>query len=383
MDFTIPTELEQLRDSLKRFIEREIVPLEEKYKMEDVVPEEEHKKVRKRARELGFYGIHLPEDVGGGGLSNLGYVLLVEEIGRNRTDRFYSDIIGGAGGPTPMLLACNEEQKKKYLIPLVEGDITTCFCLTEPGAGSDASSIRTTAVKKNGKYVINGRKHFISNAPYADFAMVFAVTDKEKRAKGGITCFLVDMDTPGIDVKIMKSMLRDDVQGDVTFEDVEVPQENILGKLGYGFAQAMQWIAFGRLTIAAICVGLMERVLKMSVQYAKQRVQFGKPIAERQAIQWMLADMATDLYGTKNMLYNSAWRLDRGEDILIETSMLKVFATEAASKAVDNALQIHGGMGYMREHPLERIYRRVRVLRIVEGTSEIQRWIIARGLLRD
>lgn len=172
------------------------------------------------------------------------------------------------------------------------------------------------------------------------------------------------------------------MQGDVTFEDLEVDEKDILGELGYGFAQAMKWISFGRLTLAANCVGLMERLIKMSVEYAKQRVQFGKPISERQTIQWMLAEMATDHYGAQNMLYNAAWRADQGEDILVETSMVKVFCTEKANKAADTALQIHGGIAYMREHPIERIYRRMRVLRIVEGTSEIQRWIIARGLIK-
>jgi acyl-CoA dehydrogenase len=264
----------------------------------------------------------------------------------------------------------------------MKADKSCCFALTEPNAGSDVSMMQTRAEKKNGRYILNGFKHFSSNAPYADFAIVFAYTDKSKGLRGGVTCFLVDMDLPGITVRIQESMLRDKMQGEITFEDVEVGEENVLGKEGQGFAPAMEWIGLGRLIVAANCVGTTERLLRMSAEYASQRIQFGKPIASRQAIQWMLADMQTELLGARYMLYDAAWRADKGEDIRTRTSLVKAFASEVVGRAADMALQIHGGTGYMREHPIERIYRRARVLRIVEGTSEIQRWMVARALLK-
>ncbi len=385
MEFTIPEELRTLRDSLRRFLQREIIPLEESYRqgkiLPDTVPFEEHLKVRRRSREVGFYGIAMPEEVGGGGISNVGMALLNEELGVQPVDIFYSCIFGGAGGPTPILTACTAEQRVEFLDPLMRVEKSCCFGLTEPEAGSDAASIRSTAVRDGDYYILNGQKHFISNAPYADFGMIFAVTDKDKRAKGGITCFLVDMKSPGVTVKVQDTMLRDDLQGEIFFEDVRVPVKNVLGRLGYGFAAAMEWIAHGRMSLGATAVGITQRVLDMSVQYAKQRVQFGKPISHRQAIQWKLADMATQLYAARMMVYHAAWKLDQREETHRDTSMVKVFCTETCFQAVDTAIQIHGGMGYMRELPLERIFRRIRAWRIVEGTSEIQRWIIARSLL--
>lgn len=387
MDFSIPEELRMLLESLKKFITGELLPMEAAaLKAEDGtiddIPIEFRQRVRRRAVELGFYGIHMPTEAGGGGLSALGNCLFKEEIAR-LGPLTGSEIHGGFGGPTPILLDCTPVQRDKYLDPVMTAQKTLCFALTEPGAGSDATAIQTTAVKKNGRFVINGRKHFITNGPYADFAVVFAVTDREKRAKGGITAFLIDKGTPGFSVgRVQRTMADSMNQSELVFEDCAVGPEAILGKEGWGFAGAMKWISQGRLSIAANNVGLTERLLTMSVEYAKQRVQFGKPIGENQAIQWMLADMATELEAARWMVYHTACMADQGGDIRTQASMAKLFCSEMVGRAADAALQVHGGMGYMKEFPIEGIYRKVRAARIGEGTSEIQRMTIARSLLK-
>lgn len=380
MNLRISEEYEIMLQNLRKFIKREIIPLEEKYFMEDEIPWEVRLEVRRKAREAGFYGIHMPEEVGGGGMGLLGFVLLVEEINRHETYHFGADIYGGAGGPTPILLACNKQQREKYLLPLMNVEKATCFALTEPGAGSDAANIQTRARKDGDEYIITGTKHFITGSPHADFAMVFAVTDPEKRARGGITCFLVDMDSPGITVNVQNSIIRDGMAGEIHFDEVRVPGENILGEEGLGFKLAMEWISHGRLSIGATAAGVTERMLRKSIEYARQRVTFGKPIAQRQAIQWMLADMSTELECLRWMVYWTAWRVDRGERCRAETSMVKLFGSELVWRAVDTAIQIHGGMGLMREVGLERMLRKMRALRIVEGTSEIHRRTIAREI---
>ena len=383
MDFAIPEETRQLCDAVGRFIDREIRPLDEQVKGEDITPPDLIQEARQRGVAAGFYGMFMPEEVGGGGLDLLPTAMLMEDVAR-RGSRMTRFALGAHGGPTPILLACNDEQREKFLAPVMRAEKTTCFALTEPDAGSDAAAIRTTAVKDGDNYILNGVKHFITNGPYADFAMVYAVTDKELGARGGVTCFLVDMDTPGFSVaRVQKTMAGDELQAELALEDCIVPAQNILGEIGQGFLLAMRWIGHGRLLIGAMCVGVADLLLKMSTDYAKQRVQFGKPIASKQAIQWMLADTATEIYAARMMVYDAAWKADQGENIVKETSMVKLFATEMVNRAADRALQVHGGMGYMRDLPIERIFREVRVLRIVEGTSEIQRFIISRFLLND
>ena len=385
MDFTIPEEIEMLRQSLRKFIEKEVIPMEQeaRFDPDEGVPQELLKKVRKRSYELGFWAIDLPEEYGGGGLNTLGTVILREEVSMYFSSLTQA-IFGGPEGPSKILLAGTEEQIKKYLVPVIRAEQTCCFALTEPNAGSDAASIETSAVRDGDEWLINGLKHFITNGPHADYAIVFAVNDKEKRARGGITCFLVDKDTPGLSIgMIQKTMGGGDSQSELVFEDCRVPNENVLGEIGMGFITAMTFLGGGRLSIAAGAVGMTEKLLRASAEYAKQRVQFGKPIATKQAVQWMLADIATELYAARNMVYNTAWRLDQGEAVIKEMAMCKLYATELVNRAADAAVQIHGGMGYMKEFPIERVYRGVRALRIVEGTSEIQRFIIARSLLAE
>lgn len=385
MDFSFSPEALMMQDTLRKFVTEEMIPLQEKNALDREVPPpaDMRKKLRKRSAELGFYGIDMPEEAGGGGISTVERMLLHEEAAKHDTV-FDMEIFGGAGGPTPILLSCTDKQKEKYLAPLMKGEITTCFGLSEPGAGSDATNILTSAVKKGDKWILNGRKHYITNGPSADFSMVFASTDKTKGARGGISCFLVDRDAPGADFDHPQdTMDGNGWVGELVFEDCEVPADNVLGQVGFGFALAMHWINDGRLNIGAASVGIAKRMLKISLDYARQRVAFGQPIANFQLIQAMLADMATEIFAAENMVYRSAWMKDQGIDIRKEAAMVKVYAAEMVNRAVDTAMQIHGGMGFMRETPIEHVMRRVRVFRIFEGTSEIQRLTIAKSLLKE
>ncbi len=381
MDFTIPYELRALTASLQKFIAKEVKPLEESYRTaEGFIPEEVRRHVRRRSREVGFYAGDFPEEFGGGGLSNLGMSLLREEIGRSGVE-LADSILGESGAMSHILLECNDEQRDKYLLPAIRADKLSCFALTEPNAGSDAASIETRAVREGSDYVINGRKHFISNAPYADFAIVFAVTDKANR---GITCFLVDKGTPGFSLgRVHQHMGGDDRLGELVFEDCRVPETNVLGPVGQGFLLALKRVGEGRLRLAAFFIGMADRCLQLAIDYSKQRVQFGKPIARNQAIQWMLVDMSVEIHAARLMLHHAAWKADQSMDIIRESGMVKLFSSEMLCRAADKALQIHGGMGYMRECPIEGIYRRARASRIGEGTSEIQRMLLARKLLED
>jgi acyl-CoA dehydrogenase len=385
MDFSFSQETLMMQETLRKFIAEEMVPLQEKHKLDHELPPpaELRKQMRKRSVELGFYGIGMPEEVGGMEVPAVDRCLLYEEASK-QDNVFHSEVFGGAGGPTPILLACNDKQREKYLIPLMQGDITTCFGLSEPGAGSDATNIQTTAVKKGDKWILNGRKHYITNAPSADYAMVFALTDREKKARGGITCFLVDRDTPGADFNIPQhTMQGNDWVGELLFEDCEVPGDNLLGKEGFGFALAMKWINDGRLNIGASAIGIAKRMLKLSVEYANQREAFGTVIGNFQLIQAMLADMATDIFAAENMVYRAAWMRDQGVDIRKEAAMVKLYGANMVNRCVDLAMQIHGGMGFMRETPIEHVMRHVRVFRIFEGTDEMQRLTIAKSLLKE
>ncbi len=385
MDFAVPEEVEMLKQTLRRFVTEEVIPLERANNLtwDTAPPKELRKQVRLRSKELGLYGVDMPAEVGGGGLSFSGRCLL--EIEANFHDTlFFDDVLGGISGPTPVLLACTEEQREKYLYPVVRGEITTCFALSEPDAGSDATSLQTRADKNDGVFVLNGTKNIITNAPQADFAMTFAVTDEKLGAKGGITCFLVDKDSPGFSVgRSHNCMGFTGFQGELVFENCQVPAENVLGHEGYGLLLALDWINSNRIKSGAVAVGFARRLLKMSAEYAKQRSQFGHPTATYQAIQFKLADMATELFAAENIVCRTAWMRDQGMDIRKEAAITKLYCSEMVNRAAYEAIQIHGGVGCLRETNVERIYRAVRPFTIVEGTSEIQRLTIARRLLKD
>lgn len=384
----IPEELLELRTSLRQFIEREIAPLEESHRQEIQetgnfeTMKDERMKVRKRSAELGFWALHMPEEVGGGGLSYLGQVLLHEEAsstGLILTQ--FESVLPIVTGPTPVYLDCTEAQREKYLFPAMAADKVTCFALTEPGAGSDATRIKTRAEKKDGGWVLNGRKHFITGGDSADFALVFAVTDPEKRAQGGITAFLVDADTPGYSVtRIQRTMSPYQVPAELTFEDVEVSDDQVLGKVGFGFYSAVKGINGARLQIAANALGVAQNLLDRSLEYATSRVAFEKPIGKNQYVQGLLVDSYAELEQARLLVYNCAQEIDEGADGRRQAALAKLVATEMVGRVADRAIQVHGGQGFMTELGLEMWYRDVRAMRLYEGTSEILRTNIAKTL---
>jgi acyl-CoA dehydrogenase len=282
------------------------------------------------------------------------------------------------------LLSGTAEQKKEYLVPLVSAEKSMCFALTEPDAGSDAQNIRTTATKDGSDWILNGRKHFITNGRHADFALVFAANDRSKKAQGGISAFIVEKETPGFSVgRGQIGMIEGEGQFELLFEDCRVSEEQILGgpeNVGIGFYSAMQFLAMGRLSIAAGCNGIADYALNLGIEYAKERVAFDRPIGKNQYIQGHIVESAVELKASKLMTYECAWKYDHGDQVIQESSMVKLYATEMVNRVVDRMIQVHGGMGWMRDLPLERLYRFVRIFTLVEGTSEIQKYIIAKTL---
>ncbi|MCY0887147.1 MAG: acyl-CoA dehydrogenase family protein [Alicyclobacillaceae bacterium] len=379
MDFALNDEQKMVQRTVRDFIKRELVPLEsqvlrnERENRPGITREEVHA-LQNKAKEFGFWGINTPEEYGGADLGPVMTALIQMELGRT----FVPFNFGGSADN--ILYFCNEEQKKRYLLPVIAGERRSCFAMTEPGAGSDAANIRMSAVKEGTEWILNGEKVFITNGNEADFAMVFAVTDKEKGARGGVTCFLVDRDM-GWRSEYIHTM-GEWGPASLVFENVRVPEENILGELGGGFNLGMQWIGQGRWLIPARAIGASERLLQMAIDYSQTRVTFGKPIADRQAIQWMIADSAVEIEATKWLVLRAAWLAENGLDARHQSSMAKLFGTNMANRVVDRVLQIHGGMGYTKELPIERWYREMRLWRIFEGTDEIQRFIISRNLLR-
>ncbi len=384
MDFAPNEEAGILVSTLRRFLREEVIPLQQRERLDpDVAPPEELRRVvRMRSKELGLYGAEMPADVGGGGLPFSTRCLLEREAHSHDTV-FFDDVLGGPGGPTPVLLACTEKQRDRYLRPLVSGERSTCFALTEAAAGSDAGAIEMRAEKISGGYRLNGTKSIITNAAQADFAMVFALTDPALGARGGVTCFLIDRDTPGYEPpRPLTCMGFRGFQGELVLRDCEVPAENVLGQEGLGLLLALDWINANRVKLGAMAVGITRQLLLACTSHARVRHQFGKPIGEYQLLQGKLADMATELFAAESMMLRAAWMRDQGLDVRTEAAMTKLFCTELANRAAFEAIQIHGAAGCLLEGGIERVYRKVRVLTIVEGTSEIQRVTIARNLLK-
>lgn len=384
MDYEIPENIRLMLDTVRRFVRQDLEPISQKVEDEDRIPDA----VVQTMRELGLFGLSIPEDYGGLGLGVLGECLVYEELSKVnacfRTRIGTNNGIGSQG----IVIDGTEEQKRTYLPRLASGEWIGVFALTEPEAGSDAANIQTTARQEGDTWILNGRKHFITNGDIADVATVFALTDKEKRAKGGITGFLVEKTYPGFFVGAIerKMGMRGSHTCELIFDDCQVPPENVIGgpdMVGQGFKTAMKVLDKGRLTMGASALGSAQRLLELSTDYAKQRVQFRRPIAQFQAIQFMLADMATQIYAGRQMLYHAAWLRDqKGSAVIKEASMVKLFCTEMANRVADMAVQIHGGMGYVKDFPVERYYRDLRLTRIYEGTSEIQRLVIARQLMK-
>lgn len=384
MDFEIPENLAMMRETIIRFVKQDLEPISRKVEEENAIPEE----IVQKMRELGLFGLSIPEEYGGLGLGTFGECLVYEEL--TKTNACFRSRIGTSNGIGSMgiLFHGTEEQKQTYLPKIASGQWTTCFALSEPEAGSDAANVQTLAERDGDHFVLNGLKHFITNGDIADLATVITVTDKQKKARGGITAFMVEKNTPGFYAGTIerKMGLRGSHTSELIFDQCRVPVKNVIGgesMIGEGFKTAMSVLDKGRLTMGACALGAAQKLLELCIDYSRERVQFGKPIARFQSVQNMLADMATEIYAARQMLYHAAWTRDQGKKVIKEASMAKLFCTEMACRVADNAVQIFGGMGYMKDFPVERFYRDLRLYRIYEGTSEIQRMVIARELTRE
>ena len=385
----LPDELRMLRDIVRQFVQTELMPLEKIVQEREarrglgndpVIPPEENARLIQRARELDLWGLDVPVELGGQGLGFCAKVIAIEELFRTIVPfRFPPE------SPNLFMLIenCTPEQRERYLVPYARGEKLSAIVLTEPNAGSDAAAIQTTAVRRDGGWVLNGTKTFISYADVADFYIVIAVTDKEKRARGGITAFLVDRDTPGCRVGRHIPTMGEPTPFEMVFDDCFLPDSQVLGEVGWGFRPLMNRLDVRRIEMAARAVGMAERMIQMMVEYANTRVTFGQPLAERQAIQWMIADSVMEVHATRLMVMDVARKLDDGiKDVRVEAASAKIFGSEMISRVVDRAMQVHGGLGYTKDLPIEYMYRNSRVLRIYEGTSEILRRQIARLRLR-
>jgi alkylation response protein AidB-like acyl-CoA dehydrogenase len=380
MEYELPEEIKMLRQAVREFAEKEVAPIAHEIDEQERVPFE----VLRKAGDLGLLGVPFPEQYGGADAGVVGYCVLMEEI--NRKCASTATIIGAHAQLCAMsiYLSGNDEQKQRYLSAMCAGRKLGAWALTEPGAGSDAAHIRTSATRQGDDWVLNGSKMWITNGSFADVLVVFAATDRELSARGGITAFIVEKDFPGFKVgKVEPKMgLRASHTASLYFEDCVVPAANVLGKVGQGFATAMQTLDIGRCGLGASSLGSAKEAYELALKYAVARQQFGRPIADFQAIQFKLADMAVRIYTMEQIVYDCANKVDRGESATLESSIVKLYCTEAASQVIDEAIQIHGGMGFSRELPLERMYRDARVTRIFEGTNEIQRHVIAGELLK-
>ncbi len=377
MDFAIPQELRMLRDSARRFVEQELLPLEPLYANDADIPDDVRASLQAKAKELGFWIFDLPEEYGGGGVGYLGMCLVFEELARCNVPSFRAPTVF-----TPylgsVLFSCTPEQREKYLLPVIAGDKRTCFALTEANGGSDPSQMRTTAVREGDGFRINGSKIFITGADKADFVQLFARTGD---TAGGVSCFLIDKGTPGMRLGQSFELMSPDRPWEIVFDEVRVPASQMVGAPGKGWELARGFLDVGRLIHGPKAIGRAERALELAIAHAKQRTTFGEPLANRQAIQWMIADSAVELSAARLMTYHAAWKADQGMNFHVEASQVKLYADDMYLRVVDRAIQIHGGVGLSRELPLELMFRDARSRTITEGSSEMQRIIIARELL--
>lgn len=380
MDFNFSEETELFRKKIRQFVQEDVESVAMQIEEEDKIPEG----IYKKSQELGLFGLNIPKEYGGHGLNMVDKCAIYEELGQTHNG-FTTLVCAHTGiGTSGIVQLGNDEQKKKYLPKLASGEWIGAFCLTEPEAGSNATNLSTTAVKKDDKYIINGMKHYITNGPIANVYTVMAITDPERGAKG-ITSFIVEKDTPGFRIgKIDDKMgMRGTYTSELIFENVEVPEENVLGEVNQGYVNALKILSTGRAGLAARNLGSSEKLLNHCLNYVLEREQFGKPLFDQQVIQHKLADMAVEIEALRALTYRTAWQADQGNKVIKEAAIAKLFGSEVYGRIADTAVQIHGGKGYMKEYPIERYYRDARIARIYEGTSEIQRNIIASQLQKE
>ncbi|MCE5336433.1 MAG: acyl-CoA dehydrogenase [Desulfobacteraceae bacterium] len=379
MDFKLTEEQQLIRQSVREFCDKYVAPIAEETDKEAKFPAETIKKLA----EQDWMGIPYPAEYGGAGSDTLSYIIVVEELSRACAATGFTLECHTSLASYPIFKFGTEEQKQKYLVPLCKGEMLGSFALTEPGAGTDAAASSTTAVLDGNEWVLNGSKIFISNAPVAGVIVIFAMTDKSKGTKG-ISAFLVPGDAPGLKIgrHLDKMGIRGSLTAEVLMQNCRIPKENLLGQEGQGFKIAMMTLDGGRIGIAAQALGISQAALDESVRYSKERVQFGKPIANLQAIQWMLANMATEVEASRFLTYHAAWSCDQRKPYSKEAAMAKLFASETAARQTNRAVQVHGGIGFIKGTKVERLYRDAKITEIYEGTSEVMRMVISGSLLR-
>ena len=382
MDFGLSNEQEMIIDSVKNFVEQELYPHEDEVEKSNHIDESLAESIKKKAIQLGLYATNMPEEYGGGGLDTLTLCLLEKELGKANFGLQYI-----VARPSNILMACKGDQINKYLIPSIRGEKVDCLAMTEPNAGSDVRSMQCRAEKDGDFFVINGSKHFISHADMADFVILFAASGSEETSRGGkkkITSFLVDIGTPGFSVEPGYNSVshRGYHNFILNFDNCRVHESQVLGEVDHGFDVANEWLGATRLSVAAMCLGRAERALQIAIEWAATREQFGQTIGKFQGVSFKLADMSMELHAAELLTLSAAWKDTKGEMTNSDAAMAKLKATETLAMVSDEAIQILGGMGLMDELPLERIWRDHRVERIWDGTSEIQRHIISRSLLR-
>ncbi len=379
MDLNLTEEQKMILKMVRSFAEKEVAPSAEKLDEGEIFPTENVK----RMAELGLLGMMIPQEYGGAGLDVLSYVIAIEEIARYCASTAVVMSVNNSLVCDPIYKFGTDSQKKKFLVPLARGEKLGCFCLSEPGTGSDAAAQKTVATKKGNEWILNGTKNFITNGPQADIAIIFAMSDKSKGHRG-ISAFIVEKDTQGYSIgKIEKKMgIRGSSTSQIILEDCRIPAENMLGGEGDGFKIAMATLDGGRVGIAAQALGIARGAYEDALQYAKQREAFGQPIANFQGIQWMLADMAVRIDAARLLIWRAAMLKQQGERYTKEAAMAKLFASETAMWTVTKAVQIHGGYGYIKDYRVERFFRDAKITEIYEGTSEIQRNVIAREIIK-
>ncbi len=386
MDFALTEEQQMIVKATRDFVRAELMPHEQQVEETGTLPAELLSELKRKAIDAGLYAANMPAEVGGAGLDSVAWVLYEKELGRTSYLLHYTCV----ARPSNILLACEGEQRDRYLLPTVRGERMECLALTEPGAGSDLRGMKTTAVEQGGDYILNGTKHFISHADHADFVIVFAASGEEEALAGArgkrkrITAFLVDMGTPGFEVRpgYRNVSHRGYNNSILQFNDCRIPRSAVLGEPHKGFEVANTWLGATRLQVAATCLGRAERALELAKQWSVDRVQFGQQIGKFQGVAFKLADMAVELRAAELLTLEAAWKLDQKTATDMDMAIAKLKATEMLAMVADEALQIHGGMGLMADLPLERIWRDARIERIWDGTSEVQRHIISRSLLR-
>ena len=384
MDFELSEEHRMIRDLMARFVRDELLPLEKAVLAREAsgggysLTPEERAPIDAKSKELGLWGLDAPAEFGGSDLPVMAMVGIEEEKGKTITP--YT-LPPDSPNLRMLMTTCNEDQKKRYLEPYARGELTSAIAISEPGAGGDPAGMTTRAVRDGDNWVINGRKIWVSRVGYADFTILMAVTDKAKGARGGISAFLVDKDTPGFNVLRRIPMLGGAYTYELTFEDLRLPTSQLLGREGYGFAPMQQRLSSRRVQMAAWCTGMAQRALDMMIEYAPQCVTFGLPLSERQAVQWWITDAATKIHACRLMTYDAAWKIDRGEEPRNEVAMIKVYSTEMAWEVIDHAMQTFGGMGMTKELPLQMMANKVRLMRVYEGPTEVHKMVIARRLI--